>query len=123
MDSKRRVADTTGKRCVHTTIMSTSFLRKADEREKDKRTHDQRPAEYLEANSPFWIILPNKAWDLKNLGIVAVRVGPAYPRRDTDFRIVHDKKCPQWNGSEYLDDANGHQAEVLVKAETLGKRH
>ena len=123
MDSERRVADTTGDRRVHTTIKLARLIRKAKEREKDKSARDQRPAEYLEAISQIWVILPNEACDLDDLGIVAVRVGPAFPRCDTRLRIGDDEIRPQRNGPEYLGGRNGHQAEVPATAETMGMRH
>jgi hypothetical protein len=117
------VADTTGERCVHTTIALARLIRKAEEREKEKRASNKRPTEYLEAIFRIWVIPPNEACDLDNRGIVAVRVCPAYPRSDTLLHIGHDKIRPQRNGPEYLDGADGHQAEVPATTETRGSRH
>jgi hypothetical protein len=118
-----RAADTTGDRLVHTSIKLTRLIRKTEERKKDKRARHQQPSEYLEAISQMWVILPNDAWDLDDLGIVAVRVGPAFPRLDTRLRIGDDEIRPQRNGPEYLDARNGHQAEVQATTGTLGMRH
>lgn len=123
MESKHRVADTTGERRVHTTIALARLVRKAEEPEKEKRAYDKRPAVYLEAVSYRWVVLPNKACDLDDRGIVAVRVGPAYPRPDTRLRSGHDEIRSQRNGPEYLDGADGHQADVSPTAETRGSLH
>jgi hypothetical protein len=103
--------------------MLARLSRKAEEREKYKRACDKRPAEHLELDSDIWVILPNDTWDLDDLGIVTVRVGPAFPRVDTNLRIPHDDIRPQGNGPEYLDGGNAHQAEVSATTETMGRRH
>jgi hypothetical protein len=103
--------------------MLARLIPKAEECEKDKSTRDQRPAEYLEATSQIWVILPNEACDLHYIGIVAVRGGPALPRLDTCLRIGDDEIRPQWNGSEYLGGRNAHQPEVPATARTLRMRH
>ena len=125
MESKHRAtADTTRERRVHTTIALARLVRKAEEREKEKRAHDKRPAVYFEAVSHHWVVLPNEACDLGDRGIVAVRVRPAYPRLDTRLRGGHNKIRSQRNGPNYLDGADGHQAEVPPTAEaTRGSRH
>ena len=83
--------------------MLARLIRKAKEPEKDKSARDQRPAEYPEAISQIWVVLPNDTWDLDDLGIVSVRVGPAFPGFDTRLRIGDDEICPQRNGPEYID--------------------
>ena len=90
--------------------MFARINRKAEQREKDKCTCDQRPAVYLDAHSRLGDILPNRTWDLLDHGIVAVRVGPTLPRYDTRRCIGHDKKCRQWDGGKYLNRGDGYQA-------------
>jgi hypothetical protein len=122
VESGRQVAHATGERREQTTIMLARLIRTAEEREKDERARDQRPAEHLEPDRHNWVILPNEACELVDRGIVAVRVGPAI-RSDTQLRSLHDVICPQRNGPEYLDGGNGYQAEVPAAAGTMGRRH
>jgi hypothetical protein len=122
VESGRRIADTTGDGRVHTTIMLARLIRKAKEREKDKSARDHRPAEYPEATSQIWVVLPNDAWDLDDLGIMAVHFGPAFPRSDT-LCIGDDEIRPQRNGPEYLGGRKGHQPEVPATVKTLGVNH
>jgi hypothetical protein len=121
--SERREADTTGDGHVHTTIMLARLIRKAKEREKDKSARDQRPAEYPEGTSQIWVVLPNDAWDLVDLGIVAVRVSPAFPGLDTHLRIGDDEIRPKRNGTKYLRGRKGDQPDVPATAQTLGMYH
>ena len=123
MESERRVADTTGERRVHPTIAQARLIREAKEREKDKSARDKRPTVYLRGVSYIWVILPNKACDLDDLRIVAVRVGPAFPRIHTALSIDHDEIRPQRDGPKNLDGANGHQADVPAATETRGSQH
>jgi len=85
---------------------------KAEQREKKKRAEDKRPAKHLEVDSHLGVILPSKARDLYDLGIVPVHVGPALPRYDTRLRVFHNVICPQRNGPQNLGNRNSHQAEV-----------
>ena len=103
--------------------MLASLICKAKEREKDKRARDQRPAEYLDPSSKLWVVLPNVAWDLDDLGIVSVHLSPASPRPDTCRRIGDDEIRPQRNGPKYLGRRKGHQPEVPATAKTLRMRH
>ena len=123
VESGRRVADTTGEGRVRTTIMLARLIRKAEEPEKDKRARDKRPAEHLEADSHLWVFLPNDAWDLVDRVIVAVRVGPAFPRCNAHLRRADDDIRPQKNGPENLGGGKSHQAEVSSTTETMGRRH
>jgi hypothetical protein len=103
--------------------MLARLIRKAKEREKNKRARDNQPTEHLEANSYWWVILPDETRDLADRGIVGVYVGPARPRRDTHLHIVYDDIRPQRNGPEYLDAGKGHQAEVPATTRTIRRRH
>jgi hypothetical protein len=103
--------------------MLARLIRKAEECEKGKRARDNQPVGYFEGVSHISVILPNEAWDLDDHGIVAVSLGPAYPRCDTFLRIIHDKIRPQRNGPEYPGGRKGRQAEVPATTETLGRRH
>ena len=71
----------------------------------------------------MWVVPPNEACDLVDLGVVAVRIGPAHPGCDTVVRVVNDDKRPQRNGTDDFDGTNGHQADVPTAAETLRSRH
>ena len=93
--------------------MFARLTSKAEQREKEKRACDQRPAKQLELRVHTGVILPNKACDLQDLGIVAVHDSPARPRH-THLRVGDDEKHPQRNGPEDLDGRNCHQAEVLA---------
>ena len=103
--------------------MLARLIRKAKEPEKDKSARDQRPAEYPKANSQIWVVLPNDARDLVDLGIVTVHISPAFPRLDTCLRIGHDEIRPQRNGPKYLGRRKGHQPEVPATVKTLGMDH
>jgi hypothetical protein len=102
--------------------MSTRLIRQAEEREKEERAQDKRPAEHLESENTIGVILPNGCWDLVHHGVVCVRVGPAFPRIDTQLRIFHDDKRSQRNGSKYFGGRNDHQTDVPATTET-GRRH
>ena len=93
--SECRVADTTGDRRVQATIMLARLIRKAKEAEKDESARDKRPTVCLDAAG---VLPPNDAWDLDDMGKVAVREGPSFPRFDTCLRIDDDKIRPQRNG-------------------------
>ena len=108
ISERRQVADTSYDRRVQTTIMLARLIRKAKERKKGKRACDNQPAEHLDAVSHKWVILPNDAWDLDDLGIVAVHVGPAFPRPDTRLRTGHDEIRSQRNCPKYLGGRKGH---------------
>ena len=123
MVSERRVADMTSDRRVQPTIMLERLVRKAKEREKDKSARDQRPAEHLEADFHTRVIPPDRACDLVDFGIVAVRVGPAFPRCDTALHIGDDDIRPQRNAPEYIGGRKGHQPEVTATAKTLRRHH
>ena len=101
--------------------MYARLIREAEKREKEKSTRDERPTVYLDVGSYFRVILPNEACDLPDPGIMAVHVGPAYPRSDTQLCIVHNDIHPQRNSPEYLDAADGHQAEVPATTQTRGQ--
>src|SRR6266403_3382116 len=117
-----RIADTIGDRGVHTTVIVTRLTRKAEECEKEKCTQDKRPAEQLEGRTAIVVILPNRSWNLDDLGIVSVRGRPAI-RLDTQLCIVHDVvRCPR-NGPKYLGGRNKLQANVPATSETRGGRH
>ena len=90
--------------------MFARLTTKAKQREKEKRASDQRPAKQLEVEGRHMIIPPNKACDL--LDVVAMHASPALPRYETHLRNDHDVIRAQWNGPEYLDDGNSHQAEI-----------
>jgi hypothetical protein len=92
--------------------MFARLASKAEQREKDKRACNKRPAKQLEVEGRHRVISPSKACDLYDLGIVAMHASPAHPRYDTRLRIGHDVIRPHWNGLEYLNGGNGHQAEV-----------
>lgn len=101
--------------------MSARLIPKAEECKKDKRARDQQPAVHLETDSTLSVILPNDAWNLKNLGIVVVYGGPASPRSNTPIAsgTVHENECSQRNGPKYLEEGQGHQAEVPATTEAL----
>ena len=88
--------------------MLARLIRKAKECKKGKRARDDRPAEHLDAVSHGWVILPDDAWDLDDLGIVAVHVGPAFPRSDTRLRGGHNEIRSQRNGPKYFGGRKGH---------------
>jgi len=92
--------------------MFARLTTKAKQREKEKRACDQRPAKQLEVEGHDRIIPPTQACELLDVGIVAMHASPALPRYDTHLRNDHDVIRAQWNGPEYLDDGNSHQAEV-----------
>ena len=112
MGSRRRLADTSGERLVQAMIMFARLTGKAEQREKDKRACDQRPAKQLDVEGRHRVIPPNYACELIDLGIVPVHGSPTLPRYDTHLRIRHDEIGPERNGPEYLDEGDGHQAEV-----------
>jgi hypothetical protein len=103
--------------------MLARLIREAKEREKDKSARDQRPAEHFEVVNHTRVIPPDEACDLDDLGIVAVCVGPAFPRCDTRLRIGDDDIQPQRNGPKYIGGGKGHQPEAPATAKTLGMRH
>jgi hypothetical protein len=103
--------------------MLARLIRKAKEREKNNSACNQRPSEYLEATSQIWVVLPNDAWDLDDLGIVAVRVSPAFPGLNTYLRIGDDEIGPKRNGTKYLRGRKGDQPDVPATAQTLGMYH
>ena len=123
VENEPRDADATEDRCVHTPIKLARLIRETEECEKDKGTRDQRPAEHLEATIQIIVIPPDEACDLGDRGIVAVRVGPAFPRSDTRLRTDDDDIRPQRNGPEYFGGRKGHQPEVPATAETLRRHH
>jgi hypothetical protein len=100
--------------------MLACLICKAKECEKDKRTRHQRPAKYPKATSEIWVILPNNAWDLDDLRIVAMCVSPAFPRLDIRLRIGDDEIRSQWNGPKYLSSRKGHQPEVPTTVKAMG---
>jgi hypothetical protein len=123
VENEPRVANTIGDRLVHTSIKSPRLIRKTEECEKDKSTRDQRPAEHLEAVSYDRDIPPDETCNLVDHGIVAVRVGPAFPRSDTESHIGYEDIRPQRNCPKNLGGRKGHQPEVQATTGTLGMRH
>ena len=123
MVSERRVADTTGNRREQTAIILARLIGKAKEAEKDKSARNKRPTVCLEAAASPGVILPNGAWDLEDMGVVAVRIRPAFPRCDTYLRIVDDEIRPQRNGPNYLGGRKGHQPEIPATVKTLRMSH
>lgn len=101
--SRRRLADTPGERLVQATIIFARLTNKAEQCEKEKRACDQRPPKQLEVEGHGRVIPPNKACDLIN-----VTVGID----NTRLRTGHDDIGCGWDGSEYLDEGNSHQADV-----------
>jgi hypothetical protein len=69
------------------------------------------------------VIPPDEACDLGDRGIVAVRVGPAFPRSDTRLRTDDNDIRPQRNCPENPSGRKGHQPEVQATTGTLGVRH
>ena len=94
--------------------MSARLASKAEQREKDKRASDQRPAKHLEVEGNHRATPPSRTCDLYDLGIVPVHASPARPGHDTHLRISYDAKRSDRNGRKYLDEGNSHQAEVLA---------
>ncbi len=123
MKRSGQIADTTGDRGVHTTIIFTRLTRKAEECEKGKCVQDNRPAEQLEVKNAIGVILPNRSWDPDDLGIVSVRGGPTSPRIDTKLRTVRDVDYCQRNGLKYPGGRNQHQTDVPATSETRGRQH
>ena len=103
--------------------MSTRLIGKAEEREKEKRAQDERPAVHLEEKNSIGLILPNGCWDLVHRGVVFVRVSPASPRINTQLGFFHDINRSQRNGPKYLSAGNSHQANVPATSDTRGGRH
>jgi hypothetical protein len=54
--------------------MLARLIRKTEEREKDERGHDQKPAARLEAEPDIGNVLPNGGWDLKDTRVVVAIV-------------------------------------------------
>ena len=86
-------------------------IRKAKEREKDESRRDKRPTVCLEEAG---VLLPDDAWDLNDMGIVAVGVCPAFPRFDTCLRIDDDVIRPQRNGRERPEHLGGRKGHCPV---------
>ena len=122
-DRCRRNADTTGERGIDEPVMLARLVREPEEREKDERARDQRPAVPLEPNNHGMIMLPYEGSELGDAGIEAVRVGPAYPRLDAVLRVVNDPVYRHRNGSKNLDARKSHQTEVAAAVEVAVGRH
>ena len=123
MVSERRVADTSGDRRVQAAIMLASLIREAKEREKHESARDKRPTVCLETTRVQRVSLPNRVWDLVDMGVVAVRIGPASPSCDISLRTIDDEIRPQRDGPDYLGRRKGHQPEIPTTVETLRVSH
>ena len=102
--------------------MLLRLIRKAEEREKEERAQDKRPAVHLKGENSIGVILPNGCRELVHRGVVFVRVGPAPPRTDTQLYSFHDPDRSQRDGSKYFGGRNYHQADVPVTSE-MGRRY
>jgi hypothetical protein len=82
--------------------MFARLTSKAEQREKDKRACNKRPAIHLQSKGYRRVIPPKEACDLSDLGTVAMHASPALPGYDTHLRTGHDVIRPYRNGPEYL---------------------
>ena len=101
-----------GEPCIHEMVMVARLDGESEKREKDECARDERPAVQLESQNRIRVVLPIESRDLHDTGIVAVRVGPAFPGYDARLDVGHQEIYRQRNGPKYFDGGKGHQAEV-----------
>lgn len=103
--------------------MPARLICESEESKEDEGTRDERPTKKLKHDMSFVVAFPLDAWDLRDLGIILVRVGPAHPRKKSKLAVDGENPRRCWDGPKYLDQGQTYQADVATLVEATVRRH